>query len=298
MLEERYRNKHVLVTGGAGFIGSHLVESLVRCQAHVTVLDNFSTGTMQNIEALKKNITIINGDVRQREVVDQACANQDIIFHLAAFISVPQSIQDPAACYSTNVQGTCNILEHAVKHTVQHVVFSSSSAIYGNQTHVCDETTPPSPCSPYAISKLAGEALCSYFSNTYGLSTTCLRYFNVYGERQNPNGEYAAVVAKFTDALRNKKPITIFGDGTQTRDFIHVDHVVTANIHSALQPHMLGEIINVGTGKSISLLELLKLLEEQLHHPPQDIIFCPSRPGDIPHSQANCNKFHHMLADA
>lgn len=293
--ESWYKNKSVLVTGGAGFIGSHLVERLVALGARVTVLDNCSTGRVDNLQSCFSHITMVHGDVCMREDVDVAMRGQDVVFHLAAFISVPQSIKHPQQCYATNVQGTCNVLEFAVAHHVAHVVFSSSSAVYGLRSDICDELTPTNPCSPYAESKLVGEQLCSYFSQRYGIDTTCLRYFNVYGERQNPQGDYAAVVAKFTHALRAHEPLIVYGDGLQTRDFVSVADVVQANLVSACQQGVAGEVFNIGSGRSISLLELIKELERTLHTSAASIVFEPARAGDIQYSQANCNKFLKMF---
>lgn len=294
-LKAFYANKKVLVTGGAGFIGSHLVDRLVEFNAKVTVLDNFSTGSMNNLRNVLPYINLQYADVTSPYSTMQGAAGKDVVFHLAAFISVPDSMRYPAHCQLVNEIGTANTLNASIKNGVKSFVFSSSAAVYGNKTSTCSEEDTPNPQSPYASSKLAGEILCRNAATQYGIATTSLRYFNVYGDRQNPNGDYAAVVAKFTDCLRQRQPITIFGDGSQTRDFINVAKVVTANLISGMSLHHAGDIINVATGKSISLLELITQLEQELSLSRTEIIFQESRSGDIKHSSARCAKFAQLL---
>jgi nucleoside-diphosphate-sugar epimerase len=288
-----YSTKRVLVTGGAGFIGSHLVEKLVDLGAKVTVLDNFSTGKLNNLYKIMTNITLLYTDVCSNSSTFKATVNQDIVFHLAAFVSVPQSIQYPALCTKVNIDGTQNLLECCKRNKVPTFIFSSSSAVYGNRNGACTENDPVAPQSPYAESKLKGEALCKQYA-LEGLNCACLRYFNVYGERQNPNGFYAAVVAKFKHNLLNNEPITIFGDGHQTRDFVNVTEVVNANLQIAMQNNMQGEIFNIGSGKSQTLLELLSQLENELSLKPKEIKFEPARQGDVINSQANCSKYANL----
>lgn len=290
-LEAHYKDKRVLVTGGAGFIGSHLVHKLVQLGARVTVLDNLSTGTLNNLTSVLHSIHFIQGDICDTELCLQATHNQEFIFHLAAIASVPRSIQDPEECYEVNVQGTKNLLNAANANHVMHFVFSSSSAVYGNQATDCKESMNPNPQSPYAESKLIGETLCKKYTYLYGLSTACLRYFNVYGERQNPNGDYAAVVAKFKEQLHTESPITVFGDGTQTRDFITVESVVEANLLAGLHSAPECMILNIASGKSITVLELLEILEKELGKKNNGITFVQARQGDILHSKANCDQF-------
>lgn len=289
-----YRDKNVLVTGGAGFIGSHIVERLVAYGAHVTILDNFSTGALKNIASVLNQVTVCYADISNEFSLLKATKNKDVVFHLAALVSVAQSVKQPKLCERINTQGTRNVLEAAVAHKVTSLVFSSSSAVYGNQEGVCSEDSPTNPLSPYAHSKLQGELLCKKVAHEHSINTACLRYFNVYGNRQNPQGEYAAVVAKFNYALTNQQPIVIFGDGHQTRDFIHVHDVVDANLIVGSQTHLRGDVFNVGTGKSISLLELLTNLEEKLHTKAVGTSFQPTREGDVKYSQANCEKIQHL----
>jgi nucleoside-diphosphate-sugar epimerase len=292
---EFYKNKKVLVTGGAGFIGSHIVEELVKNEAKVTILDNLSSGTLNNLRNVFPQINIIYGDVSNPFTCLHATMNTDVVFHLAALVSVPISTQNPKICYQINIDGTKNLLEACKKNKVQTFALSSSAAVYGNRNDVCHEKDTPNPQSPYAESKLEGEKLCKQYSEKFDLNTVSLRYFNVYGDRQNPNGDYAAVVAKFKHNLKNKKPIIIFGDGKQTRDFIHVSKVVQANLKLAMQ-NIKGEIFNIASGKSINLFELIELLEKETNIEKTEILFQATRPGDIQISKANCKKYQKMFA--
>lgn len=287
-----YANLAVLVTGGAGFIGSHLVEQLVECGARVTVLDNLSTGNLDNLKNVMHKITFIHGDITDKKVCLAATHEQDIIFHLAAFISVPDSIEMPEECHATNVDGTFNLLESARINKVKRFVFSSSAAVYGTRDGVCAETDHCHPESPYGFTKRIGELYCQQYAHNYGMHTVILRYFNVYGDRQNPDGAYAAVVAKFKKAMHENSPITIFGDGNQTRDFINVKDVACANLTLGMHAHACaGEIFNIGTGTSISLLELIAMLKKDFPQFNQGILFRPARAGDIKHSSALCTKY-------
>lgn len=295
-IETFYKNKNVLVTGGAGFIGSHLVEELVKKGAKVTILDNFSSGNINNLKNVFPYINILYGDVTNTFTCANATTNKEIVFHLAALVSVDYSIKNPSLCYAINIKGTRNLLEACKKNNVKAFIFSSSAAVYGNKNSSCKETDTPNPQSPYAISKLESEKLCKEYSEKYLISTTCLRYFNVYGERQNPNGDYAAVVAKFKYNLENNLPITIFGDGKQTRDFVHVSKVVEANLQMGTKSNLNGEIFNIASGTSINLFELIEQLEKETKHKKTDIIFQSARPGDILNSSANCQKYNHCIA--
>lgn len=290
-----YQGKNVLVTGGAGFIGSHLAERLVDYKAHVTIFDNFSTGSIKNLTRVINNVTIVYSDICNDFSLLKATRRQDIVFHLAALVSVAQSIKKPDLCTQINTVGTKNLLENCRLNKVKTVIFSSSSAVYGNHEGLCTEDTPTNPLSPYAQSKLDGEKLCKEFSSAHGINTACLRYFNVYGERQNPQGEYAAVVAKFKYALQNNIPLTIFGDGNQTRDFINVSEVVDANLSIGAQENLQGDIFNIGTGKSINLLELIKQLEQELNTKAAAITYQPARLGDVLHSRADCEKLQNFF---
>lgn len=282
----------VLVTGGAGFIGSHLVENLVELGAQVTVMDNLSTGSLHNLQKVRDNITFIHADINNYAACIEATRNKKVIFHLAAFVSVPESLENPELCYKTNVLGTLNLLQAAQSNGVERFIFSSSSAVYGSTDEICSETTACKPESPYGHSKLLGETLCAYFTQQFGLTARILRYFNVHGPRQNPNGAYAAVVAKFKAAMAQNLPLTIFGDGLQTRDFIPVTKVVDANIRLAyLAANSSSEVFNIGTGTSISLLELIETLKQEYPSFNNAVSFMPSREGDIKNSHADCAKY-------
>ncbi len=291
ILQQFYEKKQVLVTGGAGFIGSHLVEKLVALGARVTVLDNFSSGNLTNLKAVVSAINLLYADIRSPYSCLKATTQQEVVFHLAAFVSVPESIVYPDVCKLVNTQGTYHLLDAAAKNGVKRLVLSSSSAVYGDANGTCSEDDLPTPMSPYAESKFEAEQLCKEFSEKTDLATTCLRYFNVFGDRQNPHGSYAAVVAKFTHLLQAGQPITIFGDGQQTRDFINVSKAVEANLLVGMGQATGNAVFNIGSGQSISLLTLLGQLEDRLSIKNKGISFLPARQGDILHSQAQCQKF-------
>lgn len=293
-LQNFYKNKNILVTGGAGFIGSHLCKELVKLEAKVTIIDNFSTGNLSNLKNILPQINIIYGDITNNFTCKKITKNKDIVFHLAAMTSVSQSVKNPDICYQINIQGTKNLLENCKKNKVSKFIFSSSASVYGNRTDKCKETDILNPQSPYAKSKVKGELLCKEYSK-YGIQTACLRYFNVYGDNQNPNGEYSAVVAKFKYNLKHNIPITIYGNGKQTRDFIHVNQVVLANLKIATQENLDTEIINIATGKSINLLELISLLEQENNTIRTSLKYKLERPGDILHSFADCKKFNKLI---
>lgn len=294
-LNNFYRGKQVLVTGGAGFIGSHLVEKLVALGAKVTVLDNFSSGNIANLKNILTQISLNYADVSIPYICTKATQGKDFVFHLAAMVSVPQSLQFPEMCHKINVAGTQNILEGCVKNRIKSFVFSSSCAVYGNKSNPCTEEDEAMPLSPYAQSKLDAENLCKKYASEFELNTVSLRYFNVYGDRQKINHEYAAVVAKFRYNLENKLPITIFGDGLQTRDFINVNEVVATNLKIGMFDNLQGFVVNVASGKSISILELIKKLEKEIGQKAVEIKFQPARVGDITYSTASCEKLKKLM---
>ena len=292
-----YKNKKVVVTGGAGFIGSHLVEKLVALGAHVTVIDNLRTGNLENLTTVTSDITFINGDIRDKELCIKTVANADAVFHLAAQVSVPESMQNPDECFQINVNGTFNLLEATRINKVKRFVFSSSCAVYGEQDGPCFETMTCHPASAYAYSKFMGEQLCQQYATIFQVPTVCFRYFNVFGPRQDPSSEYAGVIAKFSDKMLKNEPITIFGDGSQIRDFVPVKLVVQANLEGfELSPKFCtGEPINVATGESSSILELFtdyKKMTPGYTHEPQ---FAPARKGEIKYSEANCTRYHELF---
>ena len=273
-----------LVTGGAGFIGSHLVHGLLKRGHEVRVFDNLSTGKLQNVEHLP--IDLVKGDVRDDDAVHAAVRGMHYVFHLAALGSVVRSVEDPMSTHEVNETGTLRVLGAARAAKVRRVVLASSSSIYGNAAAMPKrESAKPAPMSPYAVSKLTGEHYCNVFWNTYGLETVCLRYFNVFGPRQDPASEYAAVIPRFIDAaLAGERPV-IFGDGTQSRDFTYVSNVAEATILAAMAPKAAGQVCNVACGERWSLLELVKLMEQILGCEIKPV-FGEPRVGDVLHSQA------------
>lgn len=295
-IQQSYHHLPVLVTGGAGFIGSHISEQLVHFGAQVTILDDFSTGREENIAHIRNNIKLIYGSINEQTICTNATAGQHIIFHCAAATSVPASMHNPHAYFLTNVSATMHLLEAARLNKVSRFVFSSSSAVYGKQDSPCTEQTECNPTSMYGLSKLLGEQLCNFYSKTYGLATVSLRYFNVYGPRQNPFTPYAPVVAYFSECMQQNKPITVYGDGNQTRDFVPVNKVVQANLNSGAAPAatVMGQVYNCGSGTSVSLLTLIEQLKQQFPEYSGKIQFAPERPGDVKHTAADCTKYQQL----
>ena len=287
-----YKDKRVLVTGGCGFIGSHAAQMLVDLGAQVTNLDNLETGRIENISSFKDCVTLIQDTIVNREVCLRAVRDVEIVFHFAAFISVPKSTEEPYACHATNVDGIVHLLEASRLANKPRFVFSSSAATYGNTQEPCSELTPTDPQSPYAWSKLIGEQYCKQYAQMYGMKTISMRYFNVYGPRQNPHAAYAAAVAKFSYNMQHNENITFFGDGLQTRDFVPVSTVVETNLLLGMLPdeYLDGSVYNVATGKSINLFELFEMLKKEYPRYNQEIRFAPARPGDVKHAIADCKK--------
>jgi nucleoside-diphosphate-sugar epimerase len=254
-----------LVTGGAGFIGSHIAQALLKQGQSVRVFDNLSSGRESNLMALEGRAEVIRGDLRDLAAVRAAVAGVEVIFHEAAMASVPESVADPLKALDVNVTGTQHVLLAARDAGVRRVVFASSCAIYGDSPALPkEESMPPCPLSPYALHKLTGEHLCRLFTQLYGLEAVALRYFNVFGPRQDPASEYAAVIPRFLTALLEGHRPIVFGDGEQTRDFIFIENVVKANLLAAEAPDAVGQAINIGSGERISLNELLRTAGELL----------------------------------
>jgi UDP-glucose 4-epimerase len=278
---------HVLVTGGAGFIGSHVVNRLLAIGRAVRVLDNFSTGQRANLDSVSNEIELIQGDIRDLATVGRAARGCDAVVHLAAVPSVPRSIADPVTTHDANATGTLNVLLAARNAGAQRVAFASSSSIYGKAPELPKrESLAPLPISPYAVSKLAAESYCRSFFDVYGLETVALRYFNVFGPRQDPKSEYAAVVPKFIWAYRHGEPPMIFGDGEQSRDFTYVDNVVDANVAALETPGVGGRVYNIACGQRITLNELARSLREEVGAT-VEAVHGPARPGDVLHSVAD-----------
>ena len=283
-----------LVTGGAGFIGSHIVEELLRRGDSVRVLDNFSSGKRENLAALSGMPEVFEGDLRDPAAVKAAVRGVDVVFHLAAFISVPESMVDPETCFAINVGGTNNLFEASRQAGVRKLVTSSSTAVYGNtDVFPTTEDTPLQPLSPYAVSKQVNELYARLYTHVLGLPVTALRYFNVYGPRQRPDSAYAAAIPIFLRRLLAGQPILIFGNGQQSRDFIFVKDVVNANLLAA-DADAGGEVFNVCTGCETSLLDLLEALSEVSPTSPQ-VQFEAPRPGDIFRSAGSPQKASALL---
>lgn len=284
-----------LVTGGAGFIGSHLVEELVKQGQGVRVIDNLSTGKKENIKPFLEKIEFTEGDIRDLELVRAAMDGVDYVLHQAAVPSVPRSVKDPLISNSVNVEGTLNILVAARDADVKRVVYASSSSVYGDTPVLPKhEDMKQEPRSPYAVSKLGGELYCQAFYHVYGLETVALRYFNVFGPRQDPKSQYAAVVPKFITALLHVETPTIFGDGEQSRDFTYIENVVAANLLATKASGVAGEVFNIACGERITINELACMLADIIgvniepeHTPP--------RPGDVLHSLADISKAKELL---
>jgi UDP-glucose 4-epimerase len=279
-----------LVTGGAGFIGSHLTRHLVSQGERVRVLDNFSSGNAARLEDLRDRIEIVNGDVGDAVLVQRAMADVQIVLHQAAQASVPVSINDPVGTYQVNTMGTLNVLNSAGLVGVQRVVMASTSAVYGNNpVSPKRESMAPEPISPYASSKLAIESMGEVFTEAYGLPCVMLRYFNVYGPGQDPNSAYAAAIPKFLDKIvRGERPV-IYGDGGQTRDFVFVQDVVRANMLAVTSAGAVGGIYNIASGESVTILEIVQAIGAHLGIDPNPE-FLPARIGDVRDSLADVSK--------
>jgi UDP-glucose 4-epimerase len=277
----------ILVTGGAGFIGSHLVEYF-QGKAEIRVLDSLRTGYLKNLDGF--DVEFIKGDIRDREVVRKAMEGVDYVFHFAALISVPESMEKIQECVDINVNGLLVVLEEAAAAGVKKLCFSTSAAIYGDNPEVPKrETMYPEPKSPYAITKLDGEYYCDMFTKTGRLQTACLRYFNVFGPRQDPKSAYAAAVPIFTAKAVASEPLTIYGDGEQTRDFIYVKDIVAANVFMAMNDFT--GVYNIAYGKRITINDLVKLIKE-VTHSNSEIVHLPERAGDVKHSMAAVDKLN------
>ncbi len=283
-----------LVTGGAGFIGSHIAEALLKRGDAVRVLDNFSTGFRSNLESLV-GAEVFEGDIRSYHIVREAVEDVDFVVHEAALPSVPRSVRDPLTTNEVNVVGTLNLLRASKDAGVQRLVYASSSSVYGRDTEQPKrEAVAPRPISPYAVSKLAGEHYCRSFTDLYGFETVILRYFNAFGPRQSPNSEYAAVIPRFIARMLRGEPPIIFGDGTQTRDFTFVENVVLASLLACERERIAGSIFNVATSSPISLLQLVDAIAALVKTDVKPL-FQPARTGDVPHSYASIAEAHHAL---
>jgi len=284
-----------LVTGGAGFIGSNTVDELVRRGHSVVVLDDLSAGKEENLAEVRSKITFVKGSVIDVEAVQKAIHQAEYVIHLAARTSVPRSVKDPQETNRINVEGTLNVLVAALDNRVKRLVFAASSSAYGETpTLPKTESMEPKPISPYGVSKYVGELYASVFGRCYGLETVCLRYFNIFGPRQDPDSPYSGVLSRFAAAFLADEPPVVFGDGEQTRDFTYVENAVQANLLACEAPGATGHVFNVGTGNRVSLNQTLELFR-QVSGKTLQAQFEPPREGDIRDSQADIAKAKEML---
>jgi nucleoside-diphosphate-sugar epimerase len=285
-----------LVTGGAGFIGSNLVERLVGDGVQVRVLDNLTTGFMENIEPFLEDVEFKQGDVRDLDTLQELMVGVEVVFHQAAVVSVPKSVEDPIEAALVNDLGTLHVLEAARRASVRRVVFASSCAVYGDLPQLPKrENVETRPLSPYAASKLHGETYALLYGDLYGLETVCLRYFNVYGPKQDPTSPYSGVISIFMDRAVRGEPPTIFGDGDQFRDFVYVADVVQANLLAAYRDNIAGTVINIGTGSSVTVNSLWDNISQfaGVEGEPERV---EARPGDIRESVADISRARELLA--
>jgi nucleoside-diphosphate-sugar epimerase len=276
-----------LVTGGAGFIGSALVRTLLERGDRVRVIDNFFTGKRENLAQVAADVDLVEGDIRDEGALARALQGIELIFHEAAIASVPRSLVDPIASHDVNATATLKLLAAAKRSGARRLIYAASSSAYGDTPTLPKvETMRPAPLSPYAVSKLAGEHYCQVFAGAYGLETVCLRYFNVFGPHQDPGSEYAAVIPRFVTAALAGRAVTIFGDGTQSRDFCYLDNTIAANLAAATALEISGGVFNVACGVAITLNEVVRLVGEVVGHP-VGVTYEPGRVGDVKHSLAD-----------
>jgi UDP-glucose 4-epimerase len=288
-------SRKVLVTGGGGFIGSNLVRSLLDRGDRVRILDNFATGNRANLTGLEDDVEVVEGELRSYERVHNAVRGVEVVFHQGALPSVPRSVQDPLTTSAVTIEGTLNVLLAARDEDVRRVVFASSSSVYGNGGSLPRlESAAPDPISPYAVAKLAAEKFCISFNRVYGLETVALRYFNVFGPRQDPTSQYAAVVPRFITRIRSGEPVQIYGDGAQSRDFTYVANVVEGNLCAAEAAEASGAVLNLATGRSASVNELADQIGTILGKSARKE-YLPARTGDVRDSWADVAEARRLL---
>jgi nucleoside-diphosphate-sugar epimerase len=286
----------VVVTGGAGFIGSHIAETVAASGAKVRIVDDLSTGHRENVEALSGDIEFIEGSVANLSLMSRVLKDAEVVFHEAAIPSVPRSVENPTQSHIASVDGTFNLLLAAREQKVRRVIYAASSSAYGDQPTLPKvEDMTPDPLSPYAVAKLVGEYYCQVFTRVYGLETVSLRYFNVFGPRQDPGSQYSGVVSRFISSLCSDEQPVIFGDGEQSRDFTYIDNVVAANLKATSTTEGVGKVINVATGDRITLNQLLTELKELVGKTNVKVDFREARVGDVRHSLADTTRARELL---
>jgi UDP-glucose 4-epimerase len=288
-------SRKIVITGGAGFIGSALARALVARGDEVLVLDNFSSGKRENLQDVPGSLAVVEGDILDSSLLDRVFAGAEVVFHEAAIPSVPRSLAAPLPSHNANATGTLTVLEAARRCQVRRVVYAGSSSAYGEPPSLpVVENMAPAPLSPYAVSKLAGEHYCRVYARVFGVETVILRYFNVFGPRQDPNSQYAAVIPRFITAALDGLPVTVYGDGEQSRDFCFIDNVVEANLRAADAEGASGKVFNIACGTGTSLNRVLDLLGEALGRP---VSAChePARAGDVRHSLADISQAKAVL---
>jgi len=285
-----------LVTGGAGFIGSHIAEALWRQGARVRVVDNLSTGRLENLAEISAHIDFIQGDLAEASTAERVTEGVEVIFHEAALPSVPRSVANPRETHLATVEATFNLLLAAKERGVRRVVYAASSSVYGDQpTLPKHEEMKPEPLSPYAAAKLVGEYYCQVFGRTYNLETVCLRYFNVFGPRQDPGSPYSGVISRFIDALLRQQRPVIYGDGEQSRDFTYISNVIDANLKAAESEKAVGQVINIANGERVTVNRVFALLREITGRASIEPEYEAARKGDILHSLADITRAREVL---
>ncbi|HEV8370885.1 MAG TPA: SDR family oxidoreductase [Pyrinomonadaceae bacterium] len=286
----------VVVTGGAGFIGSHIAGSVAASGAKVRIIDDLSTGHRENIDELSGDIEFIEGSVADLPLISRVLDGAEVVFHEAAIPSVPRSVENPTQSHIASVDGTFNLLLAAREQKVRRVVYAASSSAYGDQPTLPKvEDMSPDPLSPYAVAKLVGEYYCQVFTSVYGLETVSLRYFNVFGPRQDPGSQYSGVVSRFISSLCSNENPVIFGDGEQSRDFTYIDNVIAANLKAASTTKGIGKVINVATGDRVTLNQLLAELKDLIGKPDVEVDYREPRVGDVRHSLADTTRARELL---
>ena len=285
-----------LVTGGAGFIGSHIASALVASGARVRIIDDLSTGYRENIDEIGGDVDFIQGSVADEAALKRAIEDAELVFHEAAIPSVPRSVENPRQTHIASVDSTFSLLLAAKENNVRRIVYAASSSAYGDQPTLPKvETMLPEPLSPYAVAKLVGEQYCQVFTRVYGLETVSLRYFNVFGPRQDPSSQYSGVISRFTSALLGGETPVIYGDGEQSRDFTYIGNVVDANLKAAESAKASGQVINIANGERISLNELLRKLQDLTGKTNVKADYQPARAGDVKHSLADISRARDLL---